>query len=141
MQFRDRAFCFLNRLHLHKREPFRALVVTVTDYFRILDVPDTVKQVEQITLSRVKREIPDIQPGRTNFDRFGFTLRTRWLLLRRTIAPSADWFLLSLAVAEKSCQKLPECFFGSFGRRLLMTRTTIAPSVGTASRTPRTSPR
>ena len=81
MQFRDRSLGFFDRLHLNECETFRPLVVTVTNYFRILNVPDAVEQVEQITLRGIKREITDVQSGRRNFDRLRLTLGPRLLML------------------------------------------------------------
>ena len=77
MQFLHRALGFFDRLHLNKSKAFRALIVTVADYFSVLDVTDPVKQVEQIAFGRVERQIADIETGRSNFDRLRFTLWPR----------------------------------------------------------------
>jgi hypothetical protein len=77
VQFLYRAFRFVDGLHLDKCETFRSLIVTVTDYFCVLNVTDPVKQVEQVTLRCVDREIADVQPGRRNFDRLRLTLGPR----------------------------------------------------------------
>jgi hypothetical protein len=55
VQFFHGALRFLNSLHLHKGKPFRALVVPVTYDFGILDVPDSVEQLEKIALGCIER--------------------------------------------------------------------------------------
>jgi len=54
VQFLNRAFGFFDRLHLNERETLRPLVVTITDYFCVLNVPDAVEQVEQVTLRGIE---------------------------------------------------------------------------------------
>ena len=123
--------------------------MTVANYFCVLNVSDAVEQLEQIAFGRVEREIAYVETRRRNFDRFRFTLWPRlpllclWLRLCRAIARATGCFPLGLAVAAKKCRKsLPECWFGGcFCSRVLMTAAAVAPSVGTASRTSRASPR
>ena len=54
------SFRFLNVLHLHKGEALRTLVMAVADYLRVLNVSDTVEQLEQIALGRVEGQIADV---------------------------------------------------------------------------------
>jgi hypothetical protein len=54
VQFLYRALRFLDGLHLDKSETFRALIVPVTYNFRVLDVADAVKQLEEIALRGIK---------------------------------------------------------------------------------------
>jgi hypothetical protein len=79
MQFLYRAFRFIDRLHGDDGEPFRALVVAIAHDLGVLHVTDTVKQLEEIALRRVERQIADVQTRRSDFDRFYFTCRTRRL--------------------------------------------------------------
>jgi hypothetical protein len=137
VQFLNSALCFLDRLHLNKSKTFGALVVAITDYLGVLDVSDTVEELEQVALGRVEGKIPDVKPGRRNFDRLRFARWPRW---RLAIPGNGDGFLFAFAIAEKRGQLLPECLFRGFGPRWLLPRLAIAPSVGTAARTPRTSP-
>ena len=138
VQFLHCAFRFIDRLHGHEGEPLGALVVAIADDLGVLHVADTVKQLEEIALRRVERQIADVQTRRSDFDRFYFTRRTRRLgAIARRLGRS---LLSALAVScEKRRQSLPECFLRSFRGRALMART-IAPSSGSAARVPRTSP-
>ena len=148
MQFFDGAFRFLDGLHLNECKTLGALIVPVTDYLRVLNVPNSVEQLEQVALSRVEGKISDVETGRRNFDWLGFTLvlepRLALLLVRllwRTVSTThTGWSFRAVAVAEKGDEPLPEGFLGGIDARVLMTRLAIAPSAGTASRTPRTSP-
>jgi len=54
VQLLNRAFRFLDCLHLHKRKAFRALVVAVADYLGVLDVSNAIEQVEKIALGGVE---------------------------------------------------------------------------------------
>jgi len=54
VQFLYCSFGFLDGLHLNESKTFGPLVVTVTDYLCILDMADTVKQLEQVALGRIK---------------------------------------------------------------------------------------
>jgi len=49
------ALRFLDRLHLYESKSFRALVVAITYHLGILDVPDSVEQIEEIALGRFER--------------------------------------------------------------------------------------
>ena len=55
VQFLHRSFRFLDGLHLHERKAFRALVVAITYDLCVLDVSNTVEQVEEIALGGVER--------------------------------------------------------------------------------------
>jgi hypothetical protein len=72
VQFRYRAPSFLNRLHLNESETFGALIVPITYHFGILDVADTVEELEQIAFGGVERQIADVQTRRADFDRLRF---------------------------------------------------------------------
>ena len=85
MQFFDGAFRFLDGLHLNECKTLGALIVPVTEYLRVLNVPDPVEQVEQIAFSRVEGKISDVETGRRNFDWLGFTLGPRLALLLRLL--------------------------------------------------------
>jgi hypothetical protein len=54
MEFLHGAFRFLNGLHLHEGKSFRTLVVPITYDLRVLDVPDAIKQFEEIALGGVE---------------------------------------------------------------------------------------
>jgi hypothetical protein len=45
---------FLHGLHLDKGKPFGPLIVPVADYLGVLNVPNAVKQLEQVTFCRIK---------------------------------------------------------------------------------------
>ena len=81
MQFLHCALRFLDRLHLDEGETFRALVVTIAHNLRVLDVADAVKELEQIALRRIERQIADVKTRRSDFDRLRFALRPRLALL------------------------------------------------------------
>jgi hypothetical protein len=68
VQLRDGAAGFLDRLHLDEGEPFRALVMFVTHYLRVLHLPYSVKELEQVALRRFEGEVTDIEPGCGYFD-------------------------------------------------------------------------
>jgi hypothetical protein len=61
MQFLDRAFRFLDSLHLHKRKTFRSLVVPIAYDLCVLYVSNTVEQVEEIALGGVERQVADVE--------------------------------------------------------------------------------
>lgn len=67
VQFLDCAFGFLDRQHLDEGKAFRTLVVTVGNDFSVLHCTDTIEEFEEIALGRIERQIPDIEPGRSNF--------------------------------------------------------------------------
>ena len=75
VQFFHRAFGLINRLHLDEGKTFGSLIMPITNYLGILNMPDAVKQVEQVALGRVEGQISDVETRRRNFDRLGFTLR------------------------------------------------------------------
>ncbi len=54
MQFVDRSLSLVDRLHLHEGKPFRSLIMAVTDDFRVLDMTNPIKQVEQVALRGVE---------------------------------------------------------------------------------------
>ena len=81
MQFFYRTFRFLDGLHRNKRKPLRALVVPVANYLGVLNVPNTVEQLEQVAFGRVEGKIPDVETRRRNFDRLRFMLGPRLPLL------------------------------------------------------------
>jgi len=81
VQFLHCALRFVDRLHLDERETFRALVVTIAHNLRVLDVPDAVKELEQIALGRIERQIANVKTRRSDFDRLRFALRPRLALL------------------------------------------------------------
>jgi hypothetical protein len=61
VQFLDRAFGFLDRLHLDEGEAFRSLIVFIADYLGVLDVTDPIEQVEKVALGRVEGKIPHVE--------------------------------------------------------------------------------
>lgn len=54
VQFVDRSLGLVDRLHLHEGKPFRSLIMAVTDDFRVLDMTNPIKQVEQVALRGVE---------------------------------------------------------------------------------------
>jgi hypothetical protein len=54
VQFLDCAFGFLDRLHLNKGETFGTLIVSVTYHFGVLNMPDPVEELEEITFGGVE---------------------------------------------------------------------------------------
>lgn len=81
VQFRDCAFRFVDGLHLDKSETFRALVVAITHYFRVLHVADAVEELEEIAFRCVEGQVADVKSRRSDFDCFRFANRPRLLLL------------------------------------------------------------
>ena len=55
------ALRFVDRLHLHESETFRALVVSIAHHFGVLHVPDAVEELEKIALGRVERQIANVK--------------------------------------------------------------------------------
>ncbi len=105
VQFLDRAFRFFGRQHLHEGKPFRALVVPVADYFRVLHLADAVEELEQIALSRIEGEIADVKTRRCDFDCFRLARGADWRsIARRTCGGRFDG---SVAVSEQSRESLP----------------------------------
>jgi len=58
----DGALGFLDRLHLHKSEAFRALVVPIAHDLGVLHVADAVEELEQVALGGVEGQITDVKP-------------------------------------------------------------------------------
>ena len=138
VQFRHGALGFIDGLHLHEGEPFRALVVPVTHHLCVLHVANAVEQFEEVALGGVEGKVADVKTRRTYLNRFRLARRPRGL---RAIGRRGRWlFCAFVAVVSKKCgDSLPECFLGSLRARFLVTRA-IAPSSGPAARTARASP-
>ncbi|MEY2546148.1 MAG: hypothetical protein QOG48_1265 [Verrucomicrobiota bacterium] len=81
VQFRDGAFGFVDGLHLHEGESFRALVVAIAHDLGVLHMADAVEELEEIALGRVEGQIADVKSRRAYFDRLGFTLRPRFAVV------------------------------------------------------------
>src|ERR1700736_6322331 len=136
VQFLHCALRFVDRLHRNKRETFRALVVAIAYDLGVLHMADAVKELEEIALGRVERQIPDVKTRRSDFDRLGFTLRPRLalallLLLRSFLAVTRlwRWFSLAAAVSPKECDDaLPKCFLLRSLRALLLETSAPAPT-------------
>ena len=75
VQFLDGALRFLDGLHLHKGEPFGALVMPITYDLCVLHMTDAVEQLEEIALRGVEGQIADVKTGRSDFDWFRFARR------------------------------------------------------------------
>jgi len=135
VQFLDGTLRFFDRLHLHESESFRALVVPVTHDFGVLHMSDAIKQLEEVALGSVKRQVADIQPRRSDFDYFRFT---RWPRGLRAIARCCRGLLCPFPVSEKCRDSLPECFLGRLPARFLARA--IAPLSRPTARTARASP-
>ncbi len=119
----------------------------------VLDVADAIEQVEQVAFRRVERQVADVKPGRSDFDRLRFPLRPGLLLLLRLLVLRPLMLMRAVtsrsrgfrgAVSKERPKKpLPEgCFFrGSRRCGMLLPLATIAtPTSGPAARTARTSP-
>ena len=68
VQFLHGALGFLDGLHLHEGEPFRALVVPVTHDLCVLHVANAVKQFEEVALGSVEGKVADVKTRRIYFD-------------------------------------------------------------------------
>ena len=68
VQFLDGAFRFFDRVHLHKGETLRTLVVFVGHDLGVLHRADAIEELEEIALRRFERQVPDVKPGRGDFD-------------------------------------------------------------------------
>ena len=68
VQFLHGALGFIDRLHLHEGEAFRALVVPVTYDLRVLHVANAVEQLEEIALGCVEGQVADVKTRRSDFD-------------------------------------------------------------------------
>ena len=77
MQLLYGTFGFVRRLHLHESEAFRALCLFVSDYLDRHHLTHSIKQIGQIALSRIKREIAHIEPGAGDLNGLWFTRNTR----------------------------------------------------------------
>src|SRR6266487_4944802 len=80
--------------------------MAVTNYFRILDVSDSVEQLKKIALGCVERQVANVQTRRTDFNPFRFACRPRRL---GTVARAC--FCLRCAISKKCGNPLPECLF------------------------------
>jgi len=69
VQFLHSTFGFIDRQHLHESEAFRTLVMFVGYYLCVLHRADAVEEFEKIALRCVERQIPDVKPGRRDFNR------------------------------------------------------------------------
>lgn len=86
VQFIDRAFRFIDILHLDKGESFRALIMPIGYDLGILHVPNPIKELEEIALRRIKGQIADVKTRRSDLDWFRLArLRSRLLLLLRLL--------------------------------------------------------
>src|SRR5450755_2575397 len=143
VQFLHGAFRLVDREHLDEGEAFRTLVVFVRYHLGVLHRTDAVEEIEEIALRRIERQIPDIKPGRTDFDRFRFARRTRRLetVVARCLRNwSGRWSRFS--TGEERRDFLPERFLRRRPRwRALVARAIVAPSAGAAARAPAISPR
>jgi hypothetical protein len=108
VQFVHSALGFLDGLHLNKRKAFRALVVPIAYDLCVLDVSNTVEQVEEIALGGVERQVANVETRRRDFNPFWLACRPGWL---RAIAGLGRRFLFLAAVSEKFGNLLPERFF------------------------------
>ena len=86
VQFLHGPFRFVDGVHLDEGEAFRALVVPVGDDLCVLDCAHAVEELEQVALRGVEGQVPDVKPGRGDFDRLRFTRSARSLRRLRTIA-------------------------------------------------------
>src|SRR6266404_1743039 len=138
VQFLDGAFCFFDGSHLHKGKSLRALVMPITHDLRVLHVPHTVEQLEEIALGGVEGQVADVKTRRGDFDPFRFSCRPGRL---RTVARDHGCLLdPSLAVSKKRSEPLPECLFLNFRFSLRTPKAFGAPAAGPAARTARASP-
>ena len=60
VQFLNRAFRFVDGLHLYKRKAFRALVVAIANNLCVLHMSNAGEQFEQVALGRVERQVADV---------------------------------------------------------------------------------
>ena len=77
MQLGHRSLRFVHGLHLHKSEALGALIMFIAHDFRILHVADPVEEIKEIALRGIERQIADIKPWRSDFDRFRLMWRAR----------------------------------------------------------------
>ena len=57
VQFSDRAFRFVDGLHLDESEPLRFLRMLVGNDLYVLDRPDAGEELEEVALCRLKRQV------------------------------------------------------------------------------------
>jgi hypothetical protein len=115
VQFLHSAFRFLDSLHLHKCKTFRALIVPIAYDLCVLHMSNAVKQVEEIALGGVERQVANVETRRRDFNPFWLTRGSRWL---RAIARLCRGFLFLAAVSEEFGNSLPKRFF-LYPRRFL----------------------
>jgi hypothetical protein len=108
VQFLNRAFRFLDGLHLHKRKTFRALVVPIAYDLCVLHVSNAVKQFEEIALRGVEGQVANVETRRRDFNPFWLARWPRWLC---AIARLCRRFLFLAAVSEKFGNTLPKGLF------------------------------
>jgi hypothetical protein len=77
VEFHDGALRFVERLHLHKREAFRTLVVLVGYDFCVLHLPDAVEEFEQIAFRCLEGKVADVKSRRSDLYLFGLTRGSR----------------------------------------------------------------
>ena len=68
VQFLHGTFGLIDRQHLHEGEAFRTLVVLVRYYLCILHRADAIEELEKVALRRVEGQVPDVKPGRRDFN-------------------------------------------------------------------------
>lgn len=77
VQFVHGALGLVDRLHLHKRKTFRALIVTIAYDLCVLHVSNAVEQFEEVALGGVERQIADVETRRRDFNPFWLARRSR----------------------------------------------------------------
>ena len=77
MEFLDGAFGLGDAVHLDKAEAFGALGVLVGDDFDMGYGADAGKQLEEVTLRRVIRQVADVEAGGGDFDILRFARLAR----------------------------------------------------------------
>ena len=68
VQFLYCALGFLDGLHLHKGEPFRALIVPIAYHLCVLNVANAVEQFEKIAFGGVEGQVADVKARRSDLD-------------------------------------------------------------------------
>jgi len=101
MKLAHRPLRFVHGLHLHESETLRALIMFIAHHFGVLHVADAVEEIKQIAFRGIERQISDVKPRRSDFDRFRFTWGSRlWARLR-----SVALFCFGRALVG-SCEKI-----------------------------------
>jgi hypothetical protein len=108
VQFLHRAFRFLDGLHLHKRETFRALIVPIAYNLCVLHVSNAVEQFEEIAFCGVERQVANVETRRRDLNSFWLARGSRWL---RAIARLCPRFLFLAPVPKKFGNPLPKRLF------------------------------